>query len=101
MPWSWIRTGLSALLIFGAAQATRADEIRVAASDLSELSLEQLNDLQVTSVSRRAERLADVAGSVFVLTSEDIRRSGDSAIGRLCRPMPRFVIGISFAWKPL
>jgi len=48
---------LGALLILSGACAARADEIHVAASDLSELSLEQLNDLQVTSVSRRAERL--------------------------------------------
>ena len=79
---------LGALLILSGACAARADEIHVAASDLSELSLEQLNDLQVTSVSRRAERLSDVAGSVFVLTSEDIRRSGAKTLPELLRLVP-------------
>lgn len=45
-------------------------------SDLAGLTLEQLANIQVTSVSRREERLADAAGSVFVISSEDIRRSG-------------------------
>ncbi|HET9328467.1 MAG TPA: TonB-dependent receptor [Candidatus Eisenbacteria bacterium] len=88
MPWSWIRTGVVVLLACGPWRAAGGDEIRLAASDLSELSLEQLNDLQVTSVSRRAERLSETAGSVFVLTAEDIRRLGAKTLPELLRLVP-------------
>ncbi len=42
--------------------------------DLTNASLEQLMDLQVTSVAKRGERLSKTAASVYVITSEDIRR---------------------------
>jgi len=45
-------------------------------SDLADLSLEELANLEITSVSRRAERLSDAPASVFVITGDDIRRSG-------------------------
>ena len=43
---------------------------------LADLTLEQLGSIEVTSVSRRAEPLADAPASIFVITNEDIRRSG-------------------------
>ena len=48
--------------------------------ELSELSLEDLMNVEVTTVSRRAERLSTTAASVFVLTNDDIRRSGAVSI---------------------
>jgi iron complex outermembrane recepter protein len=74
--------------ILGFASGVPADEIRLAANDLSELTLEQLNHVQITSVSRRAERLSEVAGSVYVLTAEDIRRSGAQTLPELLRLVP-------------
>jgi iron complex outermembrane receptor protein len=41
-----------------------------------DLSIEELANIDVTSVSRRPERLQDAPASVFVITAEDIRRSG-------------------------
>ncbi|HEX4599725.1 MAG TPA: TonB-dependent receptor, partial [Burkholderiaceae bacterium] len=46
------------------------------AGSLADLSLEELGNIQITSVSKRAERLSDAAASVFVITADDIRRSG-------------------------
>jgi iron complex outermembrane receptor protein len=46
------------------------------AGSLADLSLEELSNIQITSVSKRAERLSDAAASVFVITADDIRRSG-------------------------
>ena len=58
-------------------------------TDLSELSLEQLGNVRVTSVSRRDEHLsAAAAAAVFVLTSEDIRRSGAKTIPDALRLVP-------------
>lgn len=45
-------------------------------NDLVQLSLEDLMTLEVASASRKAQSLADTAAAVFVITNEDIRRSG-------------------------
>ena len=39
--------------------------------DLVDLSLEQLGNIEVTSVSKRAERLSEAAASIFVITHDD------------------------------
>lgn len=56
--------------------------------DLTELSLEALMSIEVTSVSRRAEKIADAAAAVFVITQEDIQRSGATSIPDLLRMVP-------------
>src|SRR5688572_24667532 len=43
---------------------------------LAELSLEELANLEVTSVSRLPESLADAPAAIYVITRDDIRRSG-------------------------
>src|SRR5580658_7428788 len=43
---------------------------------LADASLEDLMNIEVTSVSKKAQRLSSTAASVFVITAEDIRRSG-------------------------
>lgn len=58
------------------------------AEDLTELSLEQLMNIKVTSVSRRPQRIADAAAAVFVITQEDIRRSGVTNIPDALRMVP-------------
>lgn len=44
--------------------------------ELKQLSIEELVDTDVTTASRRIERLADVAAAVTVITGEDLRRMG-------------------------
>lgn len=56
-----------------------------AAGKLKRLSLEELMDIEVTSVSRRAERLSETASAVQVLTAEDIRRSGAATLPEALR----------------
>src|SRR2546422_1060931 len=56
--------------------------------DLKKLTLEELMDVDVTSVSRNAETLSQTAAAVTVLTSEDIRRSGATSIPELLRLVP-------------
>src|SRR6195256_6354289 len=50
------------------------------AEALKKLSIEQLMNLQVTSVSKRPERLAQTASAIQVITAEDIRRSGATSL---------------------
>lgn len=45
-------------------------------SELKSLSIEQLMDIDVTSVSRRSEPVSGAAAAITVITGEDIRRSG-------------------------
>jgi len=47
-------------------------------SALKRLSLEELLVLEVTSVSKRPEKLLEAAAAIQVITGEDIRRSGAS-----------------------
>jgi iron complex outermembrane receptor protein len=60
---------------------------------LSELSLEELGNIEVTSVSKRAERLSEAPASVFVITAEDIRRSGATSLPEALRLAPNLQVG--------
>ncbi len=57
-------------------------------SDITKLSIEELLDIDVTSVSRRPEPLAQTAAAVTVITGEDIRRSGVTSIPEALRLVP-------------
>ncbi|MGB6946923.1 MAG: TonB-dependent receptor [Bryobacteraceae bacterium] len=57
-------------------------------TDLSQASLEDLMNLQVTSVSKKEQKLSKAGAAVFVITQEDIRRSGATNIPDLLRLAP-------------
>lgn len=59
---------------------------------LADLSLEELANLHITSVSRRTERLSDAAASVFVVTGDDIRRSGATSLPEALRLAPNLQV---------
>ena len=61
-----------------------------ATQDLSSLDLADLMqmDLTITSAARRTQTGGDAAAAVFVLTREDIRRSGADSIPELLRMVP-------------
>jgi iron complex outermembrane receptor protein len=56
--------------------------------DLTELSIEDLMNIEVTSAAKKAEKLSEVAAAVFVITPEDIRRSGVTTIPEALRMVP-------------
>lgn len=56
--------------------------------DVTTLSMEDLMNMQVTSVSKRTQKVADAAAAVFVITQEDIRRSGATSIPEALRLVP-------------
>ena len=62
----------------GSAPSTNAARVPAESgvAQLKELSLEELMDIEVTSVSKRPERLSETASAIQVITQEDIRRSG-------------------------
>lgn len=61
-------------------------------ADLADLSLEQLTRITVTSASRREERLLDAPASIFVITADDIRRSGATSIPEALRFAPNLFV---------
>src|SRR5579863_9631402 len=57
-------------------------------ADLTQASLEELANLQVTSVSKKEQSLAKAGAAVFVITQEDIRHSGMMNVPDLLRMAP-------------
>ncbi|HEY4903091.1 MAG TPA: TonB-dependent receptor plug domain-containing protein [Candidatus Sulfotelmatobacter sp.] len=55
---------------------------------LQHLSLEQLGDIEVTATSKEPEQVWRTAAAVYVLTQEDIRRSGATSIPEVLRLVP-------------
>jgi len=53
--------------------------------ELKKLSLEELMNIEVTSVSKRPEKLLDAASAIQVVTSEDILRSGAATLPETLR----------------
>jgi iron complex outermembrane recepter protein len=62
------------------------------ASDVQQLSIEQLANIEITSVSRRPEPLAQAPAAVFVISSEDIRRSGAINLPEALRLAPNLEV---------
>lgn len=60
--------------------------------DLVDLSLDQLSTIHITSVSKHAENLSDAPASIFVITNDDIRRSGASSIPEALRLAPNLQV---------
>src|SRR5664279_5467375 len=56
--------------------------------DLTKLGVDELFSVQVTSVGRKAQKISKSPASVFVLTAEDIRRSGATSIPEALQWVP-------------
>lgn len=56
--------------------------------DLTQLSIEDLMKIEITAAGRKEQRATDVAAAVFVITQDDIRRSGMTTIPDLLRMAP-------------
>src|SRR5881409_4485867 len=81
--------GLVCFVRLGFAQqpdsAGQRPDSSLTAEALNKLSIEQLMNLQVTSVSKRPERLSQTASAIQVITQEDVRRSGASSLAEALR----------------
>src|SRR5690554_5913808 len=62
------------------------------APSLADLSLEELGQIEVLSVSRRPEPLAGAPASIYVITGEAIRRSGATSLGEALRLAPNLQV---------
>src|SRR6476661_7012492 len=78
-----------------ATAACHAQPLLVAAApphELADLTLEQLSSIEVTSVSGRAQSLRQAAASIFVITQQDIRRSGATSVPEALRLAPNLQV---------
>ena len=76
---------LIAVLLLGAARPARA---QTQPADLAVATLEDLMNIQVTSASRKEQRAEDVPAAIYVITRDDIRRSGMTSVPDLLRLVP-------------
>ena len=61
---------------------------REQATNLADQSLEDLMNIEVTSVSKREQKMSQVAAAVFVISQQDIRNSGANNIPDVLRMVP-------------
>lgn len=83
----------AALVLALCASAPAAADTR----NFTNLDLEQLMALEVTGVTRRAEAYLRSPAAVFVLTGEDLRRSGSRSIAEALRMVPGLFVARSNA----
>lgn len=60
----------------------------ISVKDFANMTIEDLANIEITSVSKKPKSLSDAASSVFIITSEDIRRSGVSTLPDALRLAP-------------
>lgn len=77
------------MAVMAAAGPAMAVDGTVADGDqFANLSLEELSNVRVVSVSKREERLGDAPASIFVISADDIRRSGARSLPEVLRLAP-------------
>jgi iron complex outermembrane recepter protein len=79
------------LAVLVAAPTARANTLE-AGDDLTNLSLEALMNVEVTSVTRQRTRIADAPAAVYVVSEEDIRRSGATNVPEALRMVPGMMV---------
>jgi iron complex outermembrane receptor protein len=60
--------------------------------DLDRMSIEDLGNIQVSSVSKTTQPLSDAAASIFVITHDDIIRSGATSLPEMLRLAPNLQV---------
>ncbi|MGE0087455.1 MAG: TonB-dependent receptor plug domain-containing protein [Desulfococcaceae bacterium] len=78
---TWMMFFLSGFGNFSAAAADIAE-------DFTKLSLEELMEVELTSAARKSQKLSQTAAAAFVISDEDIRRSGVTNIPDVLRMVP-------------
>src|SRR6185503_6646469 len=86
--WAAVLAGVGFLLPAFGAETPVASSSTPAGKELMDMDLEALMKIEVTSVSKRPEKLSDVAAAIYVITNEDIRRSGVTSIPEALRLAP-------------
>lgn len=82
----------TALVLVAASHAPAS----AAAEQLADLSLEDLGNLAITSVSKRPEPLSGAPTSIYVITADEIRRSGAASLPEALRLAPNLHVAQAY-----
>jgi iron complex outermembrane receptor protein len=69
-----------------------AQRVGTPTDDLTNLSMEDLFSIEVTSVGRKAQEFSKAPAAAFVLTADDIRRTGATSIPEALRWVPGLTV---------
>src|SRR5687768_15528661 len=85
----------------GWALPASANAVAEAEADLSALSIEELANVDISSVSKTDQPLSEAPAAIYVITREEILRSGATRLPEILRLAPNLqvaqVTGSSFA----
>lgn len=56
--------------------------------DMAEMDISDLMYLEVTSVSKKSQKISEAAASIYVLTQDDLQRSGTNSVPEALRMVP-------------
>jgi iron complex outermembrane recepter protein len=79
---------IAALLCAAVAASAGNTAAKKSTGDLTQFSMEELMNVEVTSVAKKEQKLSVVPAAVFVITQDDIRRSGATSIPEVLRIVP-------------
>ena len=82
----------SALFLLVGRASAQVQDTLPPPGELKRLSVEQLMQIEVTSVSRQPEKLSQAASAIQVITNEEIRRSGATSIPEALRLAPNLQV---------
>ncbi|MES2276140.1 MAG: TonB-dependent receptor plug domain-containing protein [Bacteroidota bacterium] len=83
-----------------ARKSTASDTTLLSVQEIKKMTVEELMNIEVTSVSKRPEKLSEVASAIQVITNEDIRRSGASSLPEALKLSPNLQVAQynAYAW---
>ncbi|CAN5461582.1 N/A [soil metagenome] len=79
----------AALCVAGALPGTASAQSLL---DLRQMSISQLSEIDVSSVTKSTQRLSDAAAAIYVIRHEDIVRSGATTIPQILRLAPNLQV---------
>jgi iron complex outermembrane receptor protein len=86
------RVSFFIFFIYAAAHADDLETMRLQQQALIGLELTDLLNMEVTSASKKSQKLSELANAIFVITQDDIRRSGATHIADVLRMVPGFQV---------
>ena len=89
---------LSALAVYPAVGLADNDDVE-STKEFLPLSLDELMEQEVTTLARKEQTVKDTPAAAFVITSEDIRRSGATNLPDILRMVPGMDVAKINSWN--
>ena len=82
----------AAIALFVLLRLLSAQRVGVPTEDLSKVGIDELFSVEVTSVDKKAQQLSKAPAAIFVLTADDIRRTGATCIPEALQWVPGLTV---------